>query len=319
MAGLADRSTLASGTNGTGPFVLEEAVANDHYTFSARDDYTWGPDGATSELPGFPSEVVVRIIENESTAANLLLSGEVDIATIAGADRQRVESEGYFVTEQRSIVGEFFFNHMEGLPTADVAVRQALMGAVDLQELMSVQTAGNGVLATGLAEILPKACPGDTVGAILTAGADVEAAAQLLDEAGWVMGDDGVREKDGAPLTIRAFYVSSDRELGAVDGAGDGRMAGARCRRAIAGCRRGTVQHDRLRDEGVGRVSGRPQPRRPERRRTVRLRPAAARRGQLLRRRQPRVRGPRRRSERASPVRKPATCGTPPRPSSTPR
>ena len=207
--GLADRSTLASGTNGTGPFVLEEAVANDHYTFSARDDYTWGPDGATSELPGFPSEVVVRIIENESTAANLLLSGEVDIATIAGADRQRVESEGYFVTEQRSIAGEFFFNQMEGLPTADVAVRRALMGALDLQELMSVQTAGNGVLATGLAEVLPKACPGDTVGAILTAGADVEAAAQLLDEAGWVMGDDGVREKDGAPLTIRAFYVSS--------------------------------------------------------------------------------------------------------------
>ena len=87
-------------------------------------------------------------------------SGEVDIATIAGADRQRVESEGYFVTEQRSIAGEFFFNQMEGLPTADVAVRQALMGALDLQELMSVQTAGNGVLATGLgrspAEGLPR-------------------------------------------------------------------------------------------------------------------------------------------------------------------
>ena len=79
--------------------MLEEAVANDHYTFSARDDYTWGPDGATSELPGFPSEVVVRIVENESTAANLLLSGEVNIAMIAGADRQRVESEGYFVIE----------------------------------------------------------------------------------------------------------------------------------------------------------------------------------------------------------------------------
>ena len=59
-----------------------------------------GPTAPTSELPGFPSEVVVRIIENESTAANLLLSGEVNIASIAGADRQRVESEGYFVTEQ---------------------------------------------------------------------------------------------------------------------------------------------------------------------------------------------------------------------------
>ena len=170
-AGLADRSILAAGTNGTGPFVLEEAVANDHYTFSARDDYAWGPDGPTSELAGFPSEVVVRIIENESTAANLLLSGEVNIAGSRRCRSPARRERGLLRhREPGSIVGEFFFNQMEGLPTADVAVRQALMGALDLQELMSVQTAGNGALATGLAELLPKACPGDTVGAFLTAG-----------------------------------------------------------------------------------------------------------------------------------------------------
>ena len=65
-------------------------------------------------MPGFPSEVVVRIVENESTAANLLLSGEVNAAGVAGPDRQRLESEGYFVIENRPIVGEFFFNQMEG-------------------------------------------------------------------------------------------------------------------------------------------------------------------------------------------------------------
>ena len=53
-AGLADRSILAAGTDGTGPFVLEEAVANDHYTYRARDDYAWGPDGATSEVRRVP-------------------------------------------------------------------------------------------------------------------------------------------------------------------------------------------------------------------------------------------------------------------------
>ena len=208
-AGLADRSILAAGTDGTGPFVLEEAVANDHYTYRARDDYAWGPDGATSEVAGFPAEVVLRVVENESTAANLLLSGEVNAATIGGPDRQRVESEGFFSVENRLIVGEFFFNHMDGVPTADVAVRQALMGALDFTELMSVQTSGTGTLASGLAETLPKACPGDTVGATLSAGADVEAAGRLLDEAGWVMGSGSVREKDGTPLSIRAFYVTS--------------------------------------------------------------------------------------------------------------
>ena len=44
----------------------------------------------------------MRIVENESTAANLLLSGEVNIAGVAGADRQRVENEGYFVTENQA-------------------------------------------------------------------------------------------------------------------------------------------------------------------------------------------------------------------------
>jgi peptide/nickel transport system substrate-binding protein len=208
-AGLADRSILAAGTDGTGPFVLEEAVANDHYTYRARDDYAWGPDGATSEVAGFPSEVVLRVVENESTAANLLLSGEVNAALIGGPDRQRVESEGFFSVENRAIVGEFFFNQMEGLPTADVAVRQALMGALDLTELMSVQTSGTGALASGISVTLPQACPGDTVGATLSAGADLDAAGQLLDEAGWVMGSDGVREKDGTPLSIRAFYPTS--------------------------------------------------------------------------------------------------------------
>jgi peptide/nickel transport system substrate-binding protein len=207
--GLADRSILESGSDGTGPFVLEEAVPGDHYTFRARDDYSWGPEGPTSEVPGFPSEVVVRYVENESTAANLLLSGEVNAAGIAGPDRARVESEGFFSVENRTIVGEFFFNHMDGLPTADVAVRQALMRALDLQELMSVQTSGTGALADGLATVLPKACPGDTVGAILSAGADLEEAGRLLDEAGWVLGSGDVREKDGTPLTVRAFYVMS--------------------------------------------------------------------------------------------------------------
>ena len=97
---------------------------------------------------------------------------------------------------------------MDALPTADVAVRQALMGALDLPEMMAVLTAGNGLLPEGLVEVLPKACPGNTVGDILSAGADVDAAGALLDEAGWVMGSGGVREKDGEPLALRVFYIT---------------------------------------------------------------------------------------------------------------
>jgi peptide/nickel transport system substrate-binding protein len=185
-------------------------VPNDHYTFSRRDGYASGPDGATSDAPGFPSEVEIRIVANESTAANLLLSGEANAAVVSGPDRQRLESEGLFAVEGRAIVGEFFFNQMDALPTADVAVRRALMGALDLSEMMAVMTAGNGSLAEGLVEVLPKACPGNTVGDILSAGADLDAAGALLDGAGWAMGSSGVREKDGEPLALRVFYITSN-------------------------------------------------------------------------------------------------------------
>ena len=85
---------------------------------------------------------------------------------IAGADRQRVENEGYFVIENRAIVGEFFFNQMEGLPTADVAVRQALMGALDLQRADERADERQRCAGHRARRDAPKACPGDTVGAI---------------------------------------------------------------------------------------------------------------------------------------------------------
>ena len=128
----------------------------------------------------------------------------------------------------------------------------------------------------------------------------MEAAGQLLDEAGWVMGSDGVREKDGAPLTIRALYVTSNRELGTVDGTGHG--GSGRNSASTCSCREST-RHSSTRIAFETRawdvflaalnldvpslalpfVSG----------------AAATRRRQLLRRRQPRVRRPRRRGERA--------------------
>ena len=50
--------------------------------------YTWGPDGATTATPGLPSTIVVKIVQNETTAANLLLSGGLNAATILGPGRR---------------------------------------------------------------------------------------------------------------------------------------------------------------------------------------------------------------------------------------
>ena len=86
------RSRWRTGTAGTGPYELTEAVPGDHYTYEIRDGYTWGPNGATTDEKGLPDTVVMKIVENEGTAANLLLSGEVNAATIQGPDAKRLDA-----------------------------------------------------------------------------------------------------------------------------------------------------------------------------------------------------------------------------------
>ncbi len=180
-AGMADRASLASATSGTGPYVLSEAAPGDHYTYTIRDGYTWGPDGASTDVEGMPDTVVLRIVENPATAANLLLTGDVNAATVVGPDAQRLVQEGLFYTETAALIGEMWFNHAEGRPTADPALRQALVQAVDLGQLQQVLTAGQGSAATTFATLPPVACPGDSISAALPAF-DVEAARGLIEE-----------------------------------------------------------------------------------------------------------------------------------------
>jgi len=210
-AGLNDRSLLASASNGTGPYVLTEAVPNDHYTFELREEYAWGPNGATVDEPGIPAKVNLRIVGDGTTATNLLLSGEVNAAQLAGPDADRALAADLFAHESTAVAGEQWYNQAEGHPTSDPAVRMALTQAVDLDELANVITAGKGGPGTALATVDPRGCTFESVPGSLPTF-DVDAANAALDEAGWVRGDDGVRVKDGTRLSLVFLY---DNSLGA--------------------------------------------------------------------------------------------------------
>lgn len=209
--GLADQETLARGADGTGLYELTEAVADDHYTFVKRDDYAWGPRGISASEAGLPKTVTLRVITNETTAANLLISGEINAATMRGADLARVEQQDFFSAKTSRMTGSIFFNQRPGRVAADPAVRRALAMALDLEQLGEVQTDGEGTAATGLVALDPRPCTGDPVTGHVPSY-DPDAAAELLDEAGWVVGSDGIRVKDGAKLTMKFIYDSSAGE-----------------------------------------------------------------------------------------------------------
>ncbi|HYF74812.1 MAG TPA: ABC transporter substrate-binding protein [Nocardioides sp.] len=232
-AGLKDRKSLADSTAGTGPYELTEAVPGDHYTYQVRDGYTWGPEGATTDEQGLPDTIVMKVIQNEGTAANLLISGEINAATIQGPDVKRLDAAKLFSTSTPAMAGEQWYNHDEGHETADAEVRMALTQAIDFTELASVATAGAGGPATTFAALAPVACPGDSITPALPAQ-DVDAAKAVLDgkkltflyssAAGTALGaaaELAVQQWEAAGATVTAKGVDETTLQGAIFGTGD--------------------------------------------------------------------------------------------------
>jgi len=162
--GLADRSLLAHGTSGTGAYSLTNAVAGDHYTFQVRKGYTWGPNGATTAVDGMPAKVTLKVITNETTAANLLLSGGLDVAGVSGPDRSRLDkSSSLFKIVSPAQPNELFFNENAGHPAASPAVRKALVQALNLNQIGTVVTSGRGLKMTQLSLQNFTPCAGNSV------------------------------------------------------------------------------------------------------------------------------------------------------------
>jgi peptide/nickel transport system substrate-binding protein len=161
--GLADRSLLAHSTDGTGPYTLTSAVPGDHYTFQVRKGYTWGPNGATTATDGLPAKVTLKVIQNETTAANLLLAGGINLASIAGPDRSRLDKARLFKVVTAAQPNELFFNENQGHPAANPAVRRALVQALNLNQLGTVVTSGNGLKMTQLSLQNFTPCAGNSV------------------------------------------------------------------------------------------------------------------------------------------------------------
>lgn len=207
QAALDDPTSIDNATNGTGLFTMTEALPGDRYELERRDDYHWGFDDTTADTPGVPKTVTIRVLNNESTLTNSILSGDVNAGRVIGPDYDRLAGAGLDTLGSELLQGQFWFNQTEGNPTAEMAVRQALIQSVDLDDLVAVHTGGRGYLATSLLSYVPRPCVYNSVGSVPSF--DMDAAHDLLDNAGWIVGSDGVRAKDGQRLEIGLVYDNS--------------------------------------------------------------------------------------------------------------
>lgn len=88
--------------------------------------------------------------------------------------------------------------------TSDPAIRKAINMGLDRQTIVEVAVQGHGTPAYGPADTLPWAGKNEQV------EFDLEGAKALLDEAGWVTGNDGIRSKDGVRAAFSIYYPASD-------------------------------------------------------------------------------------------------------------
>lgn len=204
--GIKDPSALTAGSDGTGPFTLDTATPDVEYVLKARPDYTWGPDGAATAVDGFPSEVVFKVVKDDSTAVNMFTRGELNLLSMTGSEATRLEGDAS-VTKSEKVASQgafMVFNQISGRVLAGepaLAVRKALAQATNRQDLMQVATGGLGQTTDSLVNQNPKTCNDDAAAAAVPQF-DVAAANAALDAAGWPKGADGIRAKDGKKLTV---------------------------------------------------------------------------------------------------------------------
>lgn len=210
---LKDPKSVSAASNGTGLFEITEVVPNDHVTLTRRAGYNWAPEGfATSDTVGAPKTVIVKIVPDTSTAANMLLSKGLNAAVVSGADEARLSSLAY--KSSPSLSGQIIFNHLAGLATSDLAVRTALTEAVDLDSFTDIITAGKGKRATSMLTVEPKTCAYDSIAGALPAF-DIAAAGATLEAAGWTKNSGGLYARDGKTLDITLVYDNSTATVSA--------------------------------------------------------------------------------------------------------
>jgi peptide/nickel transport system substrate-binding protein len=161
-SGLKNRKLLQEGAEGTGLYTLTSTVPGSSYTLTLRKGYDWGPGGVTSATKGLPATVVLKVVTNMTTGANLLLSGGANIGQVVGADTQRLTS--LYSQSVDAPFGVLWFNQKQGTPTAQEPVRKALTQALQLTQLGQVLTGDTGTPATGMVPPALSPCRGNTVG-----------------------------------------------------------------------------------------------------------------------------------------------------------
>ena len=194
----------ATEADGSGPFTLASFQPGTEVVVNRWDAYPGtNVPYITNTGPAYLDSVKWVPILEAGQRANEIEGGTVNVVkNPAGQDIERLQANGDLVTVSFPSLSNFFIGlnaQQTDRGFDDVRVRQAISHAIDRQSLADSLFFGQAVATYG--PIAPN-FKWYEPGVEEFNQFDPEMAASLLDEAGWVEGSDGIREKDGQKLSF---------------------------------------------------------------------------------------------------------------------
>ncbi len=193
-----DRDPHRTHPIGTGPYKWSKGVTSQYYELDAYDGYHLGRP--------YVDRLIWKVLAQE-TAVMHLGTGTVDVADVDRTELAVAESmDNITITEYPDLVWQYLGFNVLKEPFNDSEVRKAVAWAIDREAIVNDLIQGHAsVLYTPIhplqwayAENVEKY------------PYSPEKASSLLQAAGWQLGSDGVRVKDGQRLSLELLYPSGN-------------------------------------------------------------------------------------------------------------
>ncbi|MBD8165125.1 TIGR04028 family ABC transporter substrate-binding protein [Erwinia persicina] len=211
-SGLVSLSTLARNFDelgdarhiiGSGPFVISGEKLGREVDLRVRKDYRWGPKNLAHQGRANLDGIKIIVTPEDSVRIGALLAGQADvIRQVQAYDEKQARQQGFplYAAPTRGVNDSLSFRPDNPL-VADINVRKALLHATNSKQIVDTLFSPNypqakSVLASSAAGFVD-------LSDRLTF--DPVLAKTLLDQAGWLPGSDGIRQKDGKKLALTVY------------------------------------------------------------------------------------------------------------------
>jgi peptide/nickel transport system substrate-binding protein len=193
--------------DGTGPWCFESWQPRTEIVLKRHDAYKWGPSMYQNKGPVKFEKLSIKIVPEDSSRVAAMLGGQFDVThQIPLQFIQQVKAAPTLnVQEAQPNFQLMYYGYKTTRPmVADKRVREAMNIAINRADIVKGIMLGNAEPAYTFIDDKALDFAASTKGVIKE---DVERAKQLLDEAGWKVGADGIREKDGVKLAPKVLFT----------------------------------------------------------------------------------------------------------------